>query len=235
VVEAAPVTIADPLDASLLARYAVLRRPATAVDLPPPINTLAEQIDFSLGRYNPAYIRQLAQRPGGRRFFLVPGLPRCDREPIACIVQLLPTRTTDASDAPGSCPRFRDVTHYAYLASGVFDGNEQAGILPDGIASLRVHFKHAATLQVPVVANFYLYKADRARRRKFVRTVGRILVRLYGPHRVRNKARRRKLERKFARAVVRYIPTNIELLATDGHVIQNVKRSKNATLGFILP
>ena len=31
------------------------------------------------------------------------------------------------------------------------------------------------------------------------------------------------------------MPTNIELLAADGHVVKNVKRTKDATLGIGIP
>lgn len=110
----APQATTAPLDAAVLASYGVLRRAATAADRPPPINSLADQV-IGLGRYDPAYIRQLTQRPGGRRVFLVPGFPvhveippaRClprelrarrpmlvaqqrerEREPIACVVSM---------------------------------------------------------------------------------------------------------------------------------------------------
>ena len=86
-----PATTAEQLDQSVLASYAVLRRPAAAVDQPPPINSLAEQVDFALGRYNPAYLRQLTQRPGGRRFFLVPGFPiHVPIPPRRCLPPRLP-------------------------------------------------------------------------------------------------------------------------------------------------
>ena len=107
-----PQAATAALDAAVLASYGVLRRVATAADQPPPINSLADQV-IGLGRYDPAYIRQLTQRPGGGRVFLVPGVPvhveippaRClprelrakrpllvaqqlkrEREPIACVV-----------------------------------------------------------------------------------------------------------------------------------------------------
>lgn len=253
-----PATIAGPLDPSLLANYAVLRRPATAVDLPPPINSLSNQVDFALGSYYPAYIRQLAQSPGGRRFFLVPGFPvhmpvppaRClpahlrpkrpelvkaqlerERQPIACIVTMSArTGGGEASYGPGNCPPFGELTTYEYLASGVYGGSDQVGILPDGIAAVRVHFSHAATVQVAVVANFYRYKLDPVRYRKLIHRIGRTLRRLYGPHRVRAKAVRRRLQRQLTRTFELLSPKRIELLAANGGVIKVVKRPKD--LGF---
>lgn len=49
----------------------------------------------------------------------------------------------------------------------------------------------------------------------------------------RTRAGRRQLVRRFlalsGRAVLRFMPTNIELLAADGRVVKNVKRTKDAT------
>lgn len=257
------MTTAEQLDPSVLASYAVLRRPAAAIDQPPPINTLAEQVDFALGRYNPAYVRQLTRRPGGRRFFVVPGFPihvqvpprRClprelrarrprlveqqrerERQPIACVV------TTSSASRRGfygttSCPRFRDVTKYENLATGVIGGVEQAGILPDEIATVRVHFSHAPTVQVPAVENFYLYKVDPARRHRLLRQLFRIEQRFERSH-ARTRAQRRRLRRELvaaARRVLRELsPTNIELIAADGHLVKDVKRPRNAELGFFV-
>jgi len=261
-----PATITDPPAASVLASYAVLRRPPRAADQPPPINSLAEQVDFALGRYNPASIRQLTQRPGGRRFFLVPGLPvhvdippaRClparlrpqrprlveqqrkrEREPIACIVTSSSGRDRRSSYGGDTCPRFRDVTTYEYLSDGVIGGFEDAGILPDGIATVRVHFKRAPIVQVPVVENFYLYKVDPARTKQLLKRLTRAARRLERSPRPRTRAQRRtRLNRYFAltRRVIRELtPTHIELLAADGRIVKDVRRPKGADLGFPFP
>lgn len=255
----APTTIADPLDPALLAQYAILRRVGTAVDQPPPINSLGEQLDFGL-RYNPLYLRQLTQRPGGRRFFVAPGFPRAmpvpptrclppslraqrprlveeelkrEREPLACVVTYSPNEpSVDSVISYGgeSCPRFRDVTKYEYLTSGLLSGNEQAGILPDGIAAVRVHFQRAPTVQVAVAENFYLYRSDPARRRALFRRLHQLALRLYGPHSPRSRADRRKLRHAIAtlteRALLEFTPTRVDLLAADGHVLKVAKRPK---------
>ena len=222
----APATISEALNPAVVARYAIFRRTAAPADLPPPINSLADQVSFALGRYNPAYVRQLTERIGGRRLFVVPGLPphvevppaRClprrlrpqrpqlvarqlkrERQPIACIVAVVPSGARN--ELPGEeCPRFRDVTKYEYLSSGAFGGVEQAGILPDGIATVRVHFSRTPVVQVPVVENFYLYKVDSSLRRKLLRQLGSIFRQLENPPSRRTRAQRRKLQRElFAR------------------------------------
>lgn len=257
---ASPATTADPLDAALLARYAVLRRPGTAADQPPPINSLAAQVTFSLGRYNPAYVRQLTQRPGGRRFFVVPGFPphmevppaRClprelrpqrpklveqqarrERIPVACIVTVAPNPDRSGFEGDETCPRLRAVTKYEHLSGGLLESGQHAGVLPDEIAGVRVHFGHSPTVQVPAVGNFYLYKVDPAQRRKLLRQLKLLEQRFVDAPRPRTRAGRRQLVRRFlalsGRAVLRFMPTNIELLAADGHVVKNVKRAKDAT------
>lgn len=282
----APATIADPPEPSLLASYARLRRPATPRDQPPPINSLGDQLSFELGRYNPAYIRQLTERPGGRRFFLVPGFPvhvtippaRClpaklrpkrpklvvdqlerERQPIACVATISPSGRSSrgmlgpsfadyygagfgagwTAYAPISgCPRFRDVTKYENLSSGILFGTEQAGILPDGIAAVRAHFRHLPTVQVPVVENFYLYKVDPLQRKKLLHQLRLTITRLARSH-AHTKAQRRTLERRYRAAQRRFVdelsPTNVELLAPDSHLVQNVRRSPKDLGGYGLP
>lgn len=259
-----PATIAEPPAAPVLASYGVLRRPATAVDQPPPINSFANQVETALGRYNPAYVRQLTQRPGGRRFFLVPGLPlhieippaRClppalrrqrpklveqqrkrELQPIACVVTTSSANPRDTSYGGDICPRFRDVTTYEYLADGVVEGVEDAGILPDGIASVRVHFNRASVVQVPVVENFYLYKVDPARHKQLLRRLDRAIRRLERSPRPRTRAQRRRVERRYAalnrRAIQQLTPTHIELLAADGRVVKDLRRPRG--LDFTAP
>lgn len=245
----------------MLARYAVLRRPVAAADQPPPINSLAMQVDFALGRYNPAFIRQLTQRPGGRAAFLVPGLPvqvdippaRClparlrrqrpklverqrrrERQPIACIVTSSSGSQRSPSHGGDNCPRFRDVTTYGYLADGVLDGVEDAGILPDGIATVRVHFQRAPVVQVPVVENFYLYKVDPVRRKQLLKPLTRAARRLERSPRPRTRAQRRRLLRRYAalnrRAIQVLTPMHIELLAAGGQIVKNLRRPQGAGL-----
>lgn len=250
----------------MLGRYAVLRRAATAADQPPPINSLADQVDFALGRYNPGYLRQLTQRPGGRRFFVVPGLPphmaippaRClpralrpqrpklveqqarrERMPIACIVTVVPNASRIRSlgfDGSEACPRFRDLMTFEHLSGGILETGEHAGILPDDVASVRVHFGDAPTVQVPVVENFYLYKVDPARRKRVLHQFGLLEKRFAESSRHRTKAQRRKLERRFvalaSRAIRQFTPTNVELLAADGRVLKDVKRTNVSDVGI---
>lgn len=262
-----PVAVGGALDPSLLASFAVLRRPAAAADQPPPVNSLAEQV-VEIGRYDPAYIRQLGQRSGGRRMFLVPGYPRhveipparClppslraqrrklvqqqrqrEREPIACVATTSPQASVSQSSSAAfgvgfygyeseSCPRFGDVTKYTYLAISPFGSAEHAGILPDAIAALQVHFTHAPTLQVPVTENYYFYKTDPAPRAKVARQTQRLFGRLSSRRRSRTKADRRRIERQLLalsqHAVSTLTPSSIELLAADGRVIKDVRRPK---------
>jgi hypothetical protein len=273
-----PVTISDPLDPSLLGAYAVLRRPAGAVDQPPPINALADQTG-TLGRYNPAFIRQVKQRPDGRRYFLVPGFPmqakvppaRClprglraqrrklvdaqrkrERQPVACLVATPPDNAS-GSASPGAgiavgvggyayggdvCPPFAELTKYETLAIGPFGPAEHAGILPDGIALVRVHFHHAPTVQAAVSENFYLYKADPVRRAKLLRRLLALSRRAGGRH-ARTTAQRRTLARRLGalsgRAAAELRPSRIELVGADGRVIENVKRAAGSTHALAVP
>jgi len=261
-----PGTFAEPPAAPVLASYAVLRRPTTAADQPPPINSLAEQLSFALGRYNPAFVRQLTQRPGGRRFFLVPGLPvhvdippaRClpprlrrqrpklveqqrkrELEPIACVVTTSPSSKRSSSYGGNVCPRFRDVTTYEYLADGVIEGVEDAGILPDRIATVRAHFRRAPVVQVPVVENFYLYRVDPARRKQLLKRLSQAARRLERSPKPRTRAQRRRLLRRYValnrRAIEQLTPTHIELLAADGQIVKDVRRPRGADFGFASP
>jgi len=266
----APQTTADPLDPTLLASFAVLRRAATAADQPPPINALAEQV-IGLGRYDPANIRQLALRPGGRRVFLVPGFPihidvppaRClarelrprrpelvaqqlkrDREPIACVVATSPSAGANGSSTfgiavgvggdgftsygPLGCPRFRDTTRYENLTTSGLDGGEHTGILPDGIASLRVRFSHDATVLAPVVDNFYAYKGNTAARTRLLARLRRLTRRLeaHGTTSAQQRRLTRQLFELTTSAAARLTPTSIDLLAPDGQLIKTVTRPR---------
>jgi len=87
-----PAQLPGSVDPSIAASFGVLRRASTAGDEPPPLNPLAEEVGDRLAGYYPG-VRQLFQFPGGRRFFLVVGLPRLlPIPPAQCLPSQLRSR-----------------------------------------------------------------------------------------------------------------------------------------------
>jgi hypothetical protein len=179
---ATPKPIATPLQAGVLASFAIFRRAALPGDEPPanqlPRGGLARQLynEDELASYYPAYIRRLAAL-SGRRYYVVPAFaqvklafaecsaPRSERallieqrrrravEPLYCIIEVPESKGTTVG-----CEPFAAIDHSVRVfgASG-FLGKPMLELVPDGVADVRIAYRDHAPLVVAVRENAFAF------------------------------------------------------------------------------
>jgi hypothetical protein len=148
-----------PVDPRLRSVYGVLRRPQTAAD---------RSFCPVLGRVavNPAAIRLAGTDADGRQVFLVPvtgrGEPIFDRGPQLCIFAVTPRRPSADGRRMlpaawgGGCGYVGDV--HGDLGLSASNGRVAAGVLPDGVATMRLRLRDGREWRVPVRENFWTYR-----------------------------------------------------------------------------
>jgi hypothetical protein len=180
---APPRPLTTPLDATILARFELFRRPALPGDAPPARGlaggTLARELtqDYTLASYYPAYLRELTVRSGGRRYYVVPAFGRREAlppagcvsagarrelaaqqrrrsvEPVVCIVE-----AGGQVDQPVGCEPFAAIDQYTEIfQSGDSSGDPIISLVPDGVASVRISYRVRAPIVVPVSDNAILF------------------------------------------------------------------------------
>lgn len=180
---APPKSLTAPLDATILARFELFRRPALPGDTPPARGlaggTLARELtqDYTLASYYPAYVRELTVQSSGRRYYVIPAfgcreaLPpagcvsagarrelalqqrRRSVEPVVCIVE-----AGGEVDQPVGCEPFAAIDQYAEIfQSGDSYGDPIISLVPDGVASMRISYRARAPIVVPVSENAILF------------------------------------------------------------------------------
>jgi hypothetical protein len=179
---ATPKQIATPLQAGVLASFAIFRRAALPSDEPPasqlPPGGLARQLynEDELASYYPAYVRRLATL-SGRRYYVVPALaqvkmafaecsaPHSDRalqieqrrrravEPLYCFMEV-----PESKGATVGCEPFAatDQSVRVFGASG-FLGKPMLELVPDGVAAVRIAYRDHAPLVVAVRENAFAF------------------------------------------------------------------------------
>ena len=175
-----------PLPAAILARYAVLRRAPRAADQIPPLNDLAFTLANQLASFDTGYLRLLADLGGGRQAFLIPGMLAVPPLPPAgCLPPeqlaslertLAPARrraqlpsycvavTGDAFPSGRSdvCLPFADdadgyaIANLAASSAGGFA--TLGGLVPDGVATVELYFRHHTVVRAPASDNFMLVR-----------------------------------------------------------------------------
>lgn len=180
---APPRPLTTPLDAAILARFDLFRRPALPSDTPSVRGlaggTLARELsqDYTLASYYPAYVRELTVQSGGRRYYVVPAfgrreaLPRAgcvsagarrelvaqqqrrSVEPVVCIVE-----AGGQVDQPAGCEPFAATDQYA----GIFQSGDSSGdliisLVPDGVASVGISYRARAPIVVAASENAILF------------------------------------------------------------------------------
>ena len=148
-----------PVDRRLLDVYGVLRRPQTSADRS--FCPVLGSVDV-----NPAAIRLAGTDADGRRVFLVPetgrGEPSFDRGPQLCIVAVTPPRPaahgrrTLPAGWGGGCGYVGDVRGDLGLSAS--NGRVAAGVLPDGVATMKLRLRDGREWRVPVRAGFWTYR-----------------------------------------------------------------------------
>jgi hypothetical protein len=156
--------------ADQLRALGVLRRPQQAADRGPPARYALRFLGPNSHGVRLAYVRLLARGPGGRGFVLVP-IERYDPgpPPTPAFKRAFAPKSNalcvfaQASDGGGKdCYSTADLL--AGRASTGSIGRETYGLVPDGVAAVRLEFVTGQTLTVPVRGNFYVTDSPRERR-----------------------------------------------------------------------
>ena len=240
-----PTDDTSPLDPGLLSRFNVFRRPASPSDALPPVNPFGLPLGFQLRSYFPAYIRQVAQLPNGRRFFVVPGfrkiiplppahcVPRAKRHkldelmrkqqgqaalPVYCL-GTVGGQTSPFGDA--ICRGFDAIDSGATLVETALSLSAVGDLVPDGVATVRLTYRDGVVVTAPVSDNFLTFTPPQA-------PVKRALARTHQIVRLLNKnydhpRRVTALLKQLAAVSNRVAPNKIEWLDASGHVVRSIK------------
>jgi hypothetical protein len=248
--ESSPVELPGGLEAPVLAGYGLFRRAQRAADMLPPVNPAGFELEGELSGYYASEIRQVAALPDGRRFFVIPGLPRVfnppplrcfpkslrkrieksveeerkrQTEPRYCVIEVGARRGLSSSE----CAAFADVAR----ARGIFRlsfyrPSTTAMLVPDGVATVRIVGPGKRRTTIPVSENAFLYATPH----DLVREQGRLLRRLLSrksPKRP-TKAQRRQLyrliDRTFRTITLRTEPSKVEWLGPGGALVKSISR-----------
>ena len=179
---ARPKPIATPLQAGVLASFAIFRRAALPGDEPPagqlPPGGLAGQLynEDELASYYPAYVRRLATS-SGRRYYVVPAFaqfklafaecsaPHSDRalqieqrhrravEPLYCLIEVPKRKGTTVG-----CEPFAAINQSARVfGASDFLGKPMLELVPDGVVAVRIAYRDHAPLVVAVRENAFAF------------------------------------------------------------------------------
>jgi hypothetical protein len=250
--ESAPQALAGPLEAGLLASYAVLRRAAVAADQPPQLNSLELQLGYELSAYYPAYTRQLLVSTDGRRFLLFVGLPRVPavpparclprrlraqrprlvaeqlqhaREVVFCIAAVGRSRGLLGGAGAGCLP-FASVADGEEVIADGFSTRAVVELVPDGVATVRLHYRDGGVITAAVSEGAYAYLPPQGP----VRMLHNALRNAGPAHelgRTHLGARERRsyenaLSRLIRRARLAATPTAIEWLGGEGGLLRTI-------------
>src|SRR5689334_2844682 len=203
-----PTAETMPLDPAITSMFAVLRRPAGAEDQLPLFNPLNEDLGYQLRSYLPGYIRQLASDPDGERYFLIVGFERgfalppahClpkvlrrhltqliaeqrerERQPVYCIEDVGPRR----SQYGAACQPFATIQTEGSLIASAQSTSEVIDLVPDGVVSVRLHYRNGTTITAPVANNEFGFTPPQGPIKKARARVRRLNRELINDHRRR--------------------------------------------------
>lgn len=247
-----PKELTGPLEAPILASFAVFRRAAQPSDQLPALNSAGNDLDSQLAGYYPSYVRRLITLPDGTRYFVIPAfertlsvpparcLPpslRTDRSklveeqrkrastPVYCIVR------SGAGESSGAeCQSFADLDEgQRVFASGLAQGST-VDIVPDGVASVRVVYRTASPVLASVSENAFLFTPPQG----LIRHAERVFKKFFSelepgsPAKAKHlsKARERRLEKAVAKHIKQAFdevePARIEWLAANGALVRDI-------------
>lgn len=181
---ATPRALRLPLQASVLASFAIFRRAALRRDEPraeePAGDTLASQLytHYELASYYPAYVRRLT-RFAGRRYFVVPGFAQVNKARAECLghalhldrATLLQQQNRRAVEslyclievpeergASVGCEPFAGIDQSApVFGASDFLRTPIVELVPDGVAAVRITYRERAPLVVAVRENAFAF------------------------------------------------------------------------------
>jgi hypothetical protein len=252
-----PSPEASPLDPTVTASYAVLRRPAGPQDQIPLFNSLREDIGDQLRSYFPAYIRELSRDAEGDRYFLIPGLeraafvppakcaPAADRHlliklaeeqrkrasvPLYCIEDLAPRRIFEYPSV--RCQAFAAVASGARLVELAESRSDVTELAPDGVASVRLIYRARNLITAPVSNNSFTFTPPQrlikeVRRR--VRPLERQLIKELG---TKHRHALRHLARLIRKIRDRVPPQTVQWVGASGQIIASFRPKPAASALF---
>ncbi|HTY96993.1 MAG TPA: hypothetical protein VMB91_08130, partial [Solirubrobacteraceae bacterium] len=223
-----------PLEPSVTAMFAFLRRPAGPEDALPPLNPFDQDVGFQLRAYFPGEIRQIARDPDGERYFEIPGLERgitlpparClpaplrkrrpqiveerrkrEAQPVYCIDALGPERPTYPQER---CSAFAEVQTGASLIATVQSTTEVIELAPDGVATVRLRYRNGDVVTAPVAGNVFEFTPPQRPIEK-LRALQRKLAREIQKGGIHGRGLE-PLAKRLAAARARLVPSTVEWL-----------------------
>jgi hypothetical protein len=245
--EPVPAELAGPLEAGILAKFAVLRRAALPSDQLPALSPVGLELDSQLASYYPGFVRQVKALADGGRYFLIPGFlrqqsippARClpaalrqDRprlvaqehklasEPVYCIVEV-------GHEDPGSqCEPFAAIEESARVFEPDLSEEEAiAELVPDGVASVRVSYETAAPVVATTAENVYTLIPPRGLVLREHKRLAKLSHRLEHDRHA-TKAEQRRLLHVFLKAIEKAIaeaePRKVEWLDSAGELVRSI-------------
>ncbi|HTU78053.1 MAG TPA: hypothetical protein VMF09_04765 [Solirubrobacteraceae bacterium] len=249
-----PKELAGPLEASVLADFAIFRRAAQPSDAPPALNPAASDLDVQLSSYYPSYVRRLVELPDGARYFVIPAFERPERVPAAhclprslrskrskllaeqrrrastlvyCIVR---TGGTSIDGGLPECEPFAEVGSATRVFQSALLGEPIVALVPDEVASVRVVYETGAPVLAGVDENGFSFSAPAG-------LIERIEAQAYatsarGHRKLRHehltKAQKHHAEEALLARVLRVIlqaePIRVEWLGAGGAVVRSIAR-----------
>jgi hypothetical protein len=245
-----------PLEASVTAMFAFLRRPAGPEDVLPPLNPFDQDVGFQLRAYFPGEIRQVARDVDGERYFEIPGFERgitfppsrClpaplrkrraqlveeqrerEAQPVYCIDALGLARPTYPQ---GRCAAFADVQTGASLIATAQSTTEVIELAPDGVATVRLRYRNGDVVTAPVTGNVFHFTPPRGPIKK-VKALQRKFEREIQKTGIHGRALQ-ALAKRLVAARVRLVPKTVEWLAGDGQQMRVLHPSVGRRRGELI-
>jgi hypothetical protein len=240
-----PKQLSTPLQPAILSSFAIFRRQALSSDEPPGLNPatggLAGELyeDYELSSYYPAYVRQLAGASGGRRYFVIPAFGRPEAvppahcfpagerrelierehrrsvEPVYCIIAV-----GGGGNAPvPGCEPFAAIDEGGRVfQSDALIEEPTVGIVPDGVASVRIIYQEIPAITVPVSENAFSFTSPPPTPR-IEAELKRLEPAIRGTQHL-TATQRRRITLQWDKTVNETDPTRIEWLDSAGGLVR---------------
>jgi len=251
--ESPPVELPGSLEAPVLGSYALFRRPAQPADTLPPVNSTGGELEGELSGYYASEIRQVAALPDGRRFFVIPGLPRVlPTPPLSCFPKSLRKEIAKENEealrrqseprycvvetgsrrglSGNTCVAFADVAKSEQIFGlSLIGPATEVALVPDGVASVRIVGPGTRRVTIPVSENAYLYTAPNdlvAKQRQLLRSLLELNV-PKNPTKAQRQRLRRRVERTVRTIVLKTEAGRIEWLGPGGALIRSIAQPRS--------
>jgi hypothetical protein len=249
-----PNELVEPLAASVLANFAVLRRAALPSDQLPALNPAAQRLDDQLASYYPDAVRRVAALSDGSRFFVIPArekatsippsrcLPKSLRserprlveaqrkraaEPVYCIVAV------GSRAGSSECVPFSEVDQSPRVFGSAFAGAPTVDLVPDGVASVRIDYRRVAPILARVNENAFVFTPPKALTRQLSNAFQKVLSPVLHPGKTKRltkaqkRHREKAAEKAFENALLKAEPTRVEWLDGSGALVRRIDRPSN--------